>query len=104
MIHTDDKPFQCEECESKFNRKDRLVHHKNLKHSSIEPAACSECGKTFSHMGNLTRHLVIHTDEKPFPFDKCESKFNRKDKLGLHKNAKHNENNGKNGIKTSIWR
>jgi len=50
---------------------------------------CPECGKTFAKRDKLKRHLLIHTDVKPFSCDECESQFKRKDKLDFHKHVKH---------------
>eukprot|EP00092_Neocalanus_flemingeri_P033752 GFUD01036697.1.p1 GENE.GFUD01036697.1~~GFUD01036697.1.p1 ORF type:complete len:367 (+),score=74.70 GFUD01036697.1:172-1272(+) len=81
VTHTGEKPFQCDDCESKFSRKDKLTHHRNVKHNA----------------NYEKRHHVAHTGEKPFQCDECESKFSRKDKLTHHRNVKHNENYEKTG-------
>lgn len=68
LIHTDKKPFMCDECEQSFRQKQLLKRHKNLYHNPeyIPPQPkektheCPNCSKAFRHKGNLMRHLALH--------------------------------------------
>ncbi|XP_072536499.1 zinc finger protein 1035 isoform X2 [Salminus brasiliensis] len=45
---------------------------------------CSFCTKTFTKPRNLRRHILTHTDAKPYHCKACENSFSRYDHLQLH--------------------
>lgn len=71
LVHTDQKPYQCELCDQAFRQKQLLRRHQNLYHNPnyVPPTPrdkqheCSECGRAFRHKGNLIRHMAIHDPE-----------------------------------------
>lgn len=47
--------------------------------------ACPECNRVFARRIHMTRHRLIHSDEKPFACDICPKRFRRQDHLNIHR-------------------
>ena len=45
---------------------------------------CHYCCKTFQRKYHLKRHLLIHSDKRPFKCDLCKEGFNDKTSLRVH--------------------
>lgn len=90
LIHTNEKPFTCNECDQKFRQKQLLKRHQNLYHNPDyvppEPRPknheCEECGRKFIHQGNLIRHLAMHDPESNVHEENLALKIGRKQKVG----------------------
>ena len=54
--------------------------------------ACHYCPTTFKTTGEVNRHMMIHTGEKPFVCQFCNDAFNRKSNLQRHIRLKHGAN------------
>ncbi|RXM31883.1 Zinc finger protein Xfin [Acipenser ruthenus] len=113
-LHTGLSPFHCSRCGKGYNRKDRWRLHesycngqggaaaaaparkerKRSKDGRFEkqtdretPAGqyrCKFCTKSFPGSKGLRRHILTHTDAKPYRCEKCESCFSRYDYLKVH--------------------
>ena len=110
-IHTQENVYKCERCGKTFPRK--YTHKVHMSRFCGKPpghavsesetwsspekatsanrglvAKCSEpcqiCFKTFRDASTLKRHLLTHSDERPFKCAECDKAFRRKDHLQEH--------------------
>ncbi|XP_013112340.2 histone-lysine N-methyltransferase MECOM [Stomoxys calcitrans] len=52
---------------------------------------CDQCPLEFKLLRNLRRHLLTHSDNRPFNCEFCEKTFKRKDNLQKHLRDIHSE-------------
>jgi uncharacterized Zn-finger protein len=45
---------------------------------------CEKCDRTFGALGDLKRHILVHTEERKFKCEKCDSAFKLKGELKRH--------------------
>ena len=55
----ENKPYQCEACDSSFERADRLKRHRELEHRTREewPNRCAQCDRGFPGVKSLRKHI-----------------------------------------------
>jgi len=80
-----ERPYACpvETCERRFSRSDELTRHIRI-HTGQKPFQCKICLRAFSRSDHLTTHVRTHTGEKPFSCDVCGRKFARSDEKKRH--------------------
>ncbi|KAH1010297.1 hypothetical protein HUJ05_004613 [Dendroctonus ponderosae] len=74
MIHSDQRPFECDICKQSFKTKPYLQTHRNL-HTKEKQFHCKICNKPFAGRTAATYHLKTHSKERPFNCEKCNSRF-----------------------------
>ncbi len=87
-----EKPHQCpvENCGKRFSRSDELTRHLRI-HTGQKPFQCHICLRCFSRSDHLTTHIRTHTGEKPFACEKCGRRFARSDERKRHKKVHDKE-------------
>ena len=110
-IHTQDSVYKCERCGKTFPRKythkvhmsrlcgkaaqtgtesgtwnsaDKSTNAKTNMVASKSSEPCQICFKTFRDASTLKRHLLTHSDERPYKCTECDKAFRRKDHLQEH--------------------
>ncbi|XP_014062776.2 gastrula zinc finger protein XlCGF57.1-like [Salmo salar] len=78
------RPSECCFYKKDYNSTCKLKAHVQLCHGG-KPCTCPVCGKTFKVKGDLSKHMMIHTEEKPFSCscDDSGKSFNLKEHLTI---------------------
>ncbi|KAJ3027695.1 hypothetical protein HDV00_010930 [Rhizophlyctis rosea] len=56
--HTNERPYACDLCPSRFRRLPDLERHKRSIHDAAKPYVCQGCGKAYARSDALKRHTV----------------------------------------------
>ena len=90
LKHTEDRPFECNQCEHKFKLECSLKKHQFL-HTGIRPHVCSVCGKEFKKPTHLKTHMKIHDKVYHAYCELCNKRFVQKYNYILHMRNHHPE-------------
>ena len=89
LITLKDGSKKCHICGKVFNDSTRIKRHL-LSHSDKKPYKCNLCGWGFHQKTNMERHLASHTSEgEGHPCYHCNSWFTTKSVLSLHLREAH---------------
>nr|CAD7425093.1 unnamed protein product [Timema monikensis] len=103
IAHNGTRPHICLECNSKFIRSGDLTRHIKIHDrgkiirdkqpvnilKKIAPIketlfSCKVCSKTFTKLVYLRRHVIIHSDRRPYECKVCKNTFTRSGDLSKH--------------------
>uniref|UniRef100_A0A8C7LHF5 C2H2-type domain-containing protein n=1 Tax=Oncorhynchus kisutch TaxID=8019 RepID=A0A8C7LHF5_ONCKI len=81
----EDKHFSCSQCDKSYALQRTLQVHVARHHAGVR-FPCAYCGKLFLNMSSLTRHDLIHTQERPFKCTEleCGKSFKSKSEVKVH--------------------
>ncbi|XP_056659477.1 PR domain zinc finger protein 5 isoform X2 [Monodelphis domestica] len=76
--------FECQECNKKFITPNQLKRHM-ITHSEKRPYNCEVCNKSFKRIDQVAAHKIIHSEDKPYKCKLCGKGFAHRNVYKNHK-------------------
>ena len=84
MNRQEQLPYLCSLCNKSFTENEHLTRHMLYKHNRQKLHPWAICGTEFNLEADLTKHMLIHSEDRPFICGICGKSFVRKDSLTKH--------------------
>uniref|UniRef100_A0A8D3BP49 Zinc finger protein n=1 Tax=Scophthalmus maximus TaxID=52904 RepID=A0A8D3BP49_SCOMX len=81
--------FDCHACDKKFISTNQLKRHM-ITHSEKRPYTCEVCSRSFKRLDQVTAHKIIHSEDKPYKCKLCGKEFAHRNVYKNHKKT-HSE-------------
>ncbi|KAK3094855.1 hypothetical protein FSP39_007112, partial [Pinctada imbricata] len=93
---SDERPYECTICFSRFKRGHQLKMHVQSLHSDEAKFQCEICGRRFKRKDKLSCHYRSHTDDHPYMCTECGNVFKwkhhvKRHMMTVHQNIKRKE-------------
>lgn len=71
--HSKEQPYVCQQCAKRFSTASNLLKHSRNIHQRLKTNKCPMCEKRFFSRESCRKHLITHTDSKPYECRNCVS-------------------------------
>lgn len=69
--HSKEQPYVCQQCGKRFSTASNLLKHSRNIHQRLKTNKCPVCEKRFFSRESCRKHLITHTDSKPYDCRHC---------------------------------
>ena len=84
MMHMDERPFKCQECDKGFRNNRQLQDHLNIVHKKEPVITCTECCVSFLTQFQLNKHKQSKHSNLIFNCQSCDKTFTSNASLKAH--------------------